>query len=407
MARLALPHDVLLTDVAVAFDGRPADRYPVPPLMGTRRRSRHSMLAVAALLAFTVACGALSTSVCGLMSLTTSIQGDLETLANLDPALVAQAGTPENATALATLDALETTLDEAQSTLDDSTDDEVGPVVRAAFQAVLDAASTSAADLRSAIESGDEAAVADAIGGIQLALDAIGAFQEVVGGLGIDCPGASASASAAASVPASVAPSLTAEPTPTPVPPTPTPVPPTPTPAPTATPEETDDEDESPTPAAPTATPAPTPVPPTPTPTTTPSPTPTPSPSPSASASASASESAEPSAAPSGEPDDGTGGLLPWIIILGLLGTGAAAVVIWYTQRNQPPTDGDLGGPDTGPVTGPAGSTGEVGSFEDTQVTPPGPPPSTPPSSTPPPSTPPPSTPPPSTPPGPPPTSGA
>jgi hypothetical protein len=194
--------------------------------VSTRRRSRLAFLAAVALLAFTVACGALSTSVCGLLSFTTSIQGDLETLANLDPALVAQDGTPENATALATIDALETTLDEAQTTLDESTDDEVGPVVRAAFQAVLDAASTSAADLRNAIESGDEAAVADAIGGIQLALDAIGAFQEVVGGLGIDCPGASASASAAASVPASVAPSLTAEPTPTPVPPTPTPVPP-------------------------------------------------------------------------------------------------------------------------------------------------------------------------------------
>jgi hypothetical protein len=337
------------------------------------------VVAVAALLAFTAACGAVTTSVCGLLGFTTSIQGDLETLAGLDPALVAQAGTPENTAALATIDALETTLDEAQTTLDEATNDEVGPVVRVAFQAVLDATSSSAADLRSAIESGDEAAVADAIDGIQLALDAIGAFQGVVGESGVDCPSASPSEGASPSL-ASVAPSVTPEPTPTPVPPTPTPVPPTPTPA------ETPDDDETPTPvpATPTPVPAtPTPVPPTPTPT--PSPTPSPSPSPSALASASGSASAEPSPSPSGEPDDETGGLLPWIIVLGLLGAGAAAVVLWYTQRNQPPTDGELGGPEGGvPPDSPAGTTGEVGSFEDTQVTPPTPPPAAPPSPPPP-----------------------
>jgi hypothetical protein len=357
--------------------------------------SRSAVAVLGLILVFAVACGAISTSVCGLLGFTTSIQGDLETLANLDPALVAQSGTPENTTALATLDALDATLDAAQTTLDESSDDEVGPIVRASFQAVLDATSDSAADLRSAIESGDEAAVADALGGIQLALDAIGAFQAVVGESGIDCPTASPSEGGSPSVAPSVAPSLTPEPTPeptpTPVPPTPTPVPPTPTPA------ETPDDDETPTPAP--ATPTPVPATPTPvpaTPTATPSPTPTPSPSPSASASASASESAEPSASPSGEPDDETGGLLPWIIILGLLGAGAAAVVVWYTQRNQPPTDGDLGGPEGGvPPDSPAGTTGEVGSFEDTQVTPPTPPSSTPPPAAPPPASPPPASPPP------------
>jgi hypothetical protein len=298
--------------------------------MGRRSRS----LALATLVVVMVvgaACGAISTSICGLATFTASIQGDLETLAGLDPALVAQAGTSENATALATLDALEATLDEAQTTLDESTDDEVGPVVRAAFQAVLDATSNSAADLRSAIESGDETAVLEAIEGIQLAIDAIGAFQAVVGDSGIDCPGASPSPSAEASP--SLAPSVAPTPVVTPTP-APTPVPPTATPEPVETPEpaETPEPEDSPSPtAAPVVTPVPTP-------TATPTPSPTPSPSPSASASASESASAEPSPSPSGEGEEGSG-LLPWILVLGLLGTGAAAIVLWYTSRNEPPAD--------------------------------------------------------------------
>ncbi|RPH34646.1 MAG: hypothetical protein EHM90_05775, partial [Chloroflexi bacterium] len=211
--------------------------------MGRRNRSP-ALATLAVVMVVGVACGAISTSICGLAGFTSSIQGDLETLAGLDPALVAQAGTPENATALATLDALEATLDEAQATLDESTDDEVGPLVRAAFQAVLDTTSNSAVDLRSAIAAGDEDAVVSAMEGIQLAIDAIGAFQAVVGDSGIVCPGASPSESAAPSV----APSLTPEPTPTPVPPTPTPVPPTPTPEPAETP---DDETPTPVPATP------------------------------------------------------------------------------------------------------------------------------------------------------------
>jgi hypothetical protein len=352
-------------------------------------RSRPALAALGLVLAVATACGGLGTAVCGLSDYAAEIQSEVDALAALDPALVATPGTPENAAALASLDALEAIESEAQAALDAASDEEVGPAVRAAFQLVLETTTAVIGNMREAIESGDADAVAAAQGQLSAVSDAIDAYEFIVDGLGIECPGASASASAlpSESAPGSVAPSLTPEPTP--VPPTPTPVPPTPTPAPpTPTPEpaETPDDD-SPTPVAAT----PTPVPATPTPSPTPSPTPTPTPSPTPSASATASESAEPSAAPSGEPDDETGGFLPWIIILGLLGAGAAAVVVWYTQRNQPPTDGGLGGPDMSPAPdSPAGTTGEVGSFEDTQVTPPGaPPPSGPPSAPPPPSSPP------------------
>jgi hypothetical protein len=364
-------------------------------------RPRPVLAAVGLTLVVATACGGLGTAVCGLSDYAAEIQSEVDALAALDPQQVATPGTPENTAALASLDVLETVESEAQAALDAASDEEVGPAVRAAFQLVLDTTTAVIANMREAIESGDADAVAAAQGNLSAVSDAIDAYEFIVEGLGIECPGASASASEAASesAPESVAASLTPEPTPvpptpTPVPPTPTPVPPTPTPEPAETPE-----DETPTPAPATPVPAtPTPVPPTPT----PSPTPTPTPSPSPSASATASESAEPSAAPSGEPDDEGGGFLPWIIILGLLGTGAAAVVVWYTQRNQPPTDGDLGGPDTGSAPdSPAGTTGQVGSFEDTQVTPPDQPP---PAGAPPPPPPPPSAPPSS---GPPPTTGA
>jgi hypothetical protein len=49
-----------------------------------------------------------------------------------------------------------------------------------------------------------------------------------------------------------------------------------------------------------------------------------------------------------------------------------AAFVLWYTGRNQPPTD-DLGGPDAGPdgTAGPDANELALGGIEDTQVTPP------------------------------------
>ena len=321
--------------------------------MPVRRPSRSAATVVVASLLLAVACGGVQSAVCGLSGYTTDIQDDLDALVALDAELVVQDGTPENAAALAALDSLEATSAAAQATLDAATDDEVGPVVREAFQAVIDASEDSAADFRQAIETGNPNQVEAAQEGAQLASDAIGAFQTVIDGLGIDCPGASSAPSEVAST--SAAPSVAPTPVVTPVP---TPVPPTATPEPTETPEpvETPEPEDTPSPtAAPTATPAPTP-----TATPTPSPTPTATPSPSLSPSASPSESAspEPSPSPSGEGDDEGGGLLPWIIVLGLLGTGAAAVVLWYNQRNQPPTD-TLGGPDdlevppTGPPAGP------------------------------------------------------
>ena len=90
------------------------------------------------------ACGSVSTAVCGLSGYATQIDEDLEELAALDPALVAQAGTPENATALASLDAVEATAADAQDTLDAATDSEVGPIMRNLFQTALDATDSEA-----------------------------------------------------------------------------------------------------------------------------------------------------------------------------------------------------------------------------------------------------------------------
>jgi outer membrane biosynthesis protein TonB len=329
-------------------------------LIAHLRAPRAFLATTALLLVLATACGGLGTAVCGLVDYSSSIQGDLDSLTSMDPDLVVQPGTPENVAALAALDALETTVSTAQAELDAASDDEVGPLVRASFQAVLDATTQAVDDIRGAIESGDAAAVASAFDAAGLVSDAIDAFIGVVDTLGVDCaePSASASAVASQSAAASVA-SATPEPTPTPAPTATPTAAPTATPAPTPSPEETEEE-ESPTavPATPTA------VPPTPAPTETPTPTPspTPSPSPSASASASASVSPEPSPAPSGEGDDGTGNLLPWILVLGLAGTAIAGFVLWYQGRNQPPTD-DLGGPDAG-APPPSG-------LDDTQVTPP------------------------------------
>jgi hypothetical protein len=314
-------------------------RDPAATLSDFMRRvhlPRAALAAITAALLLGVACGGIEGAVCGLAGYSTDIQDELDTLLALDPALVAQAGTPENAAALAALDSLDATEAAAQANLDSATDDEVGPVVRAGFQAILDATESASTDLRAAIDAGDAGAVASAMDQVQLASDAIDAFQELVEGLRIECPGASVSPSQApsASVPPSVAPTPVVTPT---VEPTATPAPtPTATPGPTATPAATAT-------AAPPETAAPTPTPPPATPTA--SPSPTASPTPSESPSASGSGSAEPSPSPSAEPGDEGGGLLPWIIVLGLLGTAAAAIVLWFNQRNQPPPADDLGGP--------------------------------------------------------------
>ncbi len=156
------------------------------------RRSRSLTLAtLVVVMVVGAACGAISGPVCLLSDYTADIQEELDALTALDPALVAQSGTAENAAALAAVESLEATVAAAQEALDAASDDEVGGVVRAAFQAVLDTTSTAAADMRTAIESGDANEVADAQEGVQLASDAIGAFQGTVDGLGIECPGAS------------------------------------------------------------------------------------------------------------------------------------------------------------------------------------------------------------------------
>ena len=291
----------------------------------------------------------------------TTIQTDVDTLSGLDAAQVATAGTPDNLTALATLDTLDATVAEAQTALDAASDDDVGGVVRASFQGVLDATSSASSSLRSAIAAGDEGEVSLALTGLSAVSVAISAFTGLVNGvIGEGCPGASASASASAAATIEPTPTLepTLAPTATPVPPTATPEP-TATPAPTATPQESETETpEAATPtAAPTATPAPTP---------TPTPTPTPSPvrrtlSPTIEPSPTASEP------PS--PDDEGSGLLPWILVLGAGGLGAAIVVLWYMNRDEegetPPDD--LGGPDDG-----------TGSDDATTVTPEVPPPAAP-----------------------------
>ena len=76
---------------------------------------------------------------------------------------MAQSGTPENAAALDAIDGLDATRAEGQDALDSAADD-VGPVIERAFQAALDATEIGAANLRTAVESGDPAAVTDGDG---------------------------------------------------------------------------------------------------------------------------------------------------------------------------------------------------------------------------------------------------
>jgi outer membrane biosynthesis protein TonB len=298
------------------------------PVSSSRHARFVPAVVVAVLLTFAVACGGLETAVCGLAELGTAIQDDLDELLALDPEQVAQPGTPDNLAALAALDALDATIEEAQSALDSASDDEVGPIVREAFQAALDLSAAASEALRGAIESGDPKQVAAALGTAQLASDAIGVFLSLVDGLGVECPGTASPSAAASDAPdPTVQPTPTLEPTPVPtVEPTPvSTAAPTPTAAPTATPE----------PSAAT-TPVPTPVP-------TPAPTPTATPSPGPTTTASPSPSEEPTPSPSepATPDEGGTGLLAWIVVLGVLGTGAAAFVLWYTNRKGEESDLD------------------------------------------------------------------
>jgi hypothetical protein len=89
---------------------------------------RAGLAAVAAVLILGVACGGVEGPGCLLVDYSADMQQDLDAIAALDPALIAQAGTPENAAALAALDSLDATQATAQGALDATTDEEVGPV---------------------------------------------------------------------------------------------------------------------------------------------------------------------------------------------------------------------------------------------------------------------------------------
>ena len=156
-----------------------------------------------------VACGTVRTAVCDLSEYAIELQGHLQTLATLDPALVVEPNSPENAAALAAIDELEATSAAAQEALDATSEDEVGTVIRSAFQLALDATEAAATNLRAAVESGDVAAVTEALGQVQTATEAIDAFLEVADE-NVDCP-TSPSASGA-STPSEAA-SATVEPT--------------------------------------------------------------------------------------------------------------------------------------------------------------------------------------------------
>ena len=210
------------------------------------RRRRLALVIASLALVILTACGRVENAACSLFDYGVEIQADLNELLALDPALVAQSGTPENAAALDAIDSLEATGAEGQDALDTAADD-VGPVIEAAFQAALDATAAGAANLRAAVESGDPAAVTSAMGDVQVAANAIDAFMTALGDSRLECGDAAApsttegsSASALASASASASATTPPSDTPTPSPsatesptlePTPSPTPsPTPTP---------------------------------------------------------------------------------------------------------------------------------------------------------------------------------
>ncbi len=161
-------------------------------MMLPRLRPRLTIGLLPLLILGVVACGTVRTAVCDLSDYAIELQGHLQTLATLDPALVVEPNSPENAAALAAIDELEATGAAAQEALDATSEDEVGTVIRSAFQLALDATDAAATNLRAAVESGDVAAVTEALGDVQRATEAIDAFLEVADE-NIDCPSPSAS----------------------------------------------------------------------------------------------------------------------------------------------------------------------------------------------------------------------
>ena len=312
-----------------------------------QHRRRHLALVILPLaLVVLTACGRVENAACSLFDYGVEIQADLNELLALDPALMAQSGTPENAAALEAIESLEATGAEGQAALDTAAED-VGPVIEAAFQAALDATAAGAANLRAAVESGDPATVTAAIGDVQVAADAIDAFMTALGDSRLSAAmqhrhrrpkgrahrrSASPSASASATTPASdtptPSPSASAAPTPT-LTPSPTPEPtPTATPTPTPTPDPTpladaiaDARANADANREPDATASPTP---------TASPTASPSLSPSPSPTETASPSAEPSPSPSGESGDQGPGPVPWLAGLVLVAVAGGAIYVWY-----------------------------------------------------------------------------
>ena len=152
-----------------------------------RRRSSMTFVALWLLVMGVVACGSpLRTAACGLNTYGTAIQEQLTALLALDPALVAQDGTPENAAAHEALDALDQAAADGKEALDAASEDEVSDRIRSLFQRALDLTTAASTALRSAIESGDAATVTAAMADVQTASDAIGTFLAATGE--IDCP---------------------------------------------------------------------------------------------------------------------------------------------------------------------------------------------------------------------------
>ena len=183
-------------------------------------RRRLALVAVPLLVIALAACGGVQTAACSLFGYAVEIQADLNELLALDPALVAQSGTPENAAALDAIDGLDATRAEGQDALDSAADD-VGPVIERAFQAALDATEIGAANLRTAVESGDPAAVTEAMGDVQLAANAIDTFMTALGDSRFECdeaasPSATEGSSASAPASASASASASAPPSDTP-----------------------------------------------------------------------------------------------------------------------------------------------------------------------------------------------
>src|SRR4029079_11525859 len=164
------------------------------------RRPSATFVALWILVLGVVACGSpLRTAVCGLNTYGTAIQAQLQALLALDPAQVAQAGTPDNAAANDAIDALDQAAADGQKALDAASEDEVGDRIRGLFQAALDLTTAATQALQAAIDSGDPATVTAAMGDVQGASDAIQQFLDAAGD--IDCPSPEPSATESVATP--------------------------------------------------------------------------------------------------------------------------------------------------------------------------------------------------------------